>query len=1694
MRGAGEVWELLLQLTRPGAFELRGQRTIAFKSETPLTLVSVNDATTQRGTLAIRALGESGLAIKNRGLMSVPAELLDDDRYQTARATYHYQPSGDDLGDESIVSISPAKAVQSETGAWAWTVDLNSRFAADGITAHQATIRIETGGRRRLRVALPGDVDLHSISIDSQPLSPSQLPKDGLGWTVELPSGHSHATLRLVYSTAGQLPGLEAVREPVFPTLDIPVVQRRWTVWLPPEYRIGDVSGMAQLEEVPPLTWSQRLFGPLGRGLGAHVFNPLLPADWREVFTARSAAEGARQVGEQFVLNLGTFLGDYQDGEELTWGQLLFTAGEAESQVGRALLIDAEGLRAAGLTPQTRVNLAPAALARDRGQGTLRQASLVLVVSSASVLLSTTQRTALFDESSLTRGALSTTAIAHGQLADQLRHAAGDRTDAAYQSIALWRAAADNPMELASSWPVADAMQKLDPGQWHAYTLPCGPASLPSVRLVHTSRMRSLVWAVFLGIVALGLWRPAARPWGLLALLAVAAAVSLIVPAAYAPIASAVLLATLCCLAARLLRLEKPRSPTKNHSRSTRKPTSSIVQPVSVALLMAAVVSTAAALDAAPPLAKGPEAKDRAAKDAATKVAEPLFTVLVPLDSEQQPVGGKYYVPDAFYENLLRQASLASGRPQDWMIARGRYQGVLARDPVTSRLGLARLNVRFDLQVFQNNAKVQIPLAQDVWAPAVLGARLDGKQLPLAWNAAGDTLVVGPQTIDIEILPTLLSEPRRTGFDLPIPKLSQATLELSVPQDVVNVEVPTAEGQISLNVERGELLAQLGTADRLSVRWPSASGETEAPPNLEVEELVWIKVRPGTTVLDARFKYKVLSGRVRTLRLLTDPRLRLLTSPAAPSPVAPSPVAAVHTIPGDPQRVELELAQAVSDQVVIDLSFLVTDASGVGNLRLPRLEATDARSARRWLGVTVDPALEHRVQAGEDSRAIDVAEYTGIWGTGDAKPQRAYSIPRGEPIWFLATQPSEPQMAVEQVTALGLGRLGASVRFDASLTISSGVLAQLSIQGPQNFVIDQVSVRDDEVERVARWSVDESGRISVFLTTPIEGRQQLSLRGRWRPDAASATEIPRWKVLGASESRSQLQLYRQPGVLVSVEAPAGTTPIELAASERQTALGSLCGCYQVETDAAPFRVQQTPNEPQVGAVATTVLERDADRWTAELQVHVNVTEGLVDTLQFEIPPQWSEPFRVEPETPLSVVSLPGEQRRRLTLTPAKPLAGKHVFKLRGRVAPSPGDRLSVPDIVPLHAATVQRFVVLPRKLDAQQVTWDTLRLSPARLPADFQPRGWKPDAVSVYEVTGEHFQASLKAVQRERAAATVKLLDVQLAWLPGGGYCCAATLDVEPGGATHCELEMPPGTTLIHATTERLPASIAPSAPGRSRLALGPQQLLQRIELLYTGSVSGSTHAQRLQPPRLIDVKVLQTLWTVYGRPRFAASVTDANLRMNSSEQHLIRLENVASLVELPAEVVGEHLPEEIARWYEGWRKRYGADRRALRLDLIAAGREAVQSEESITARRLDQQMATIDERLAAPRGSMLPAMNSSVQARFSESFREGMLAQHFSSREPSGALQLSFANSATDRSVVNWLAALALFLAAIGILWRMRDRQLPRVNPWGIAGGAAFAWWLLLAPSFLGFLVLALIAAMQLWSGGPKLLRPQSA
>ena len=357
------------------------------------------------------------------------------------------------------------------------------------------------------------------------------------------------------------------------------------------------------------------------------------------------------------------------------------------------------------------------------------------------------------------------------------------------------------------------------------------------------------------------------------------------------------------------------------------------------------------------------------------------------------------------------------------------------------------------------------------------------------------------------------------------------------------------------------------------------------------------------------------------------------------------------------------------------------------------------------------------------------------------------------------------------------------------------------------------------------------------------------------------------------------------------------------------------------------------------------------------------------------------------------------------------------------------------------------------------------------MPAEFVSRPGKSESDAVYQVSSAHFQAALKNVARAKSAIHARLADVRVAWQADGTCQGVAAFDVEPEGAASCVLELPRGYRLLHATVDCLPALLAGLEPQRWRLALGSRQLPARIEVAFAGAVAASGGAKRFEAPQLVDVEVDTTLWTVSGPAAERLRRDPAQRLASAGEQDLDRLRSIVSVVELPPEMIGEHLAEEIVRWYQPWKQRYSAWRASLDGDL-AAVRRTNQSEESIEARGLDKKLEAVDSRIGSAAARLAPATLSETAAWMAQDGAE-LVPVHLVVRGCVPAVELRYAPLASD-GLARWMAALATLIGGSLAVFVLRNAKLPSFSPAVVVGGCGLVWWLLLAPSILGFLAMA--------------------
>ena len=241
----------------------------------------------------------------------------------------------------------------------------------------------------------------------------------------------------------------------------------------------------------------------------------------------------------------------------------------------------------------------------------------------------------------------------------------------------------------------------------------------------------------------------------------------------------------------------------------------------------AARAATPAAVESSIPVTPGsaaemPNENPAAIRNSPAAAAIPVYTVFVPIDEQRRPSGGKVYVPDRMLAELYRAAAAAVDHPSGWLATRAEYRGSLSRDTVQRRLAVSELKGVIDLRVFEPNVVVRLPLDRDSLNLAADGARLDGRPLQPEWDATNAAMSFtvaqpGQYRLELALQPNLQSFGANGGFDLVIPPLTRATVELSVPADGPNLDLPSARGTIKSSRASAIGDALLGPTGRLAV-------------------------------------------------------------------------------------------------------------------------------------------------------------------------------------------------------------------------------------------------------------------------------------------------------------------------------------------------------------------------------------------------------------------------------------------------------------------------------------------------------------------------------------------------------------------------------------------------------------------------------------------------------------------------------------------------------------------------------------------------------------------------------------------------------------------------------------------------------------------------------------------------------------
>ena len=286
----GELWELRLPPLPAGPIEIEGTRSNRWSLTAHPALLFVPQSTERRGQVHLRRPETLELTIDTR---SLDPQVAATDEASHAAIAADAAPSFtttvwqfDAFDDE--LSITLSEPISSREYPVMVSLQLRSLISSnsDGFDLYRARIRLENGAAQEtLRVRLPSPAVLQEATVAGEAIVPNAQGEELL---IPGLNAARRDVVELLYRVPARGHSVRDVRRVIVPVVAATVLGFDWEFALPPSVRLfSEPLGVRLSRPLPNSTWTERLFGPLGRPSNEAFFNPFAIDSWRELLQPR---------------------------------------------------------------------------------------------------------------------------------------------------------------------------------------------------------------------------------------------------------------------------------------------------------------------------------------------------------------------------------------------------------------------------------------------------------------------------------------------------------------------------------------------------------------------------------------------------------------------------------------------------------------------------------------------------------------------------------------------------------------------------------------------------------------------------------------------------------------------------------------------------------------------------------------------------------------------------------------------------------------------------------------------------------------------------------------------------------------------------------------------------------------------------------------------------------------------------------------------------------------------------------------------------------------------------------------------------------------------------------------------------------------------------------------------------------------
>ncbi|MDO5566128.1 MAG: hypothetical protein Q4G59_05680, partial [Planctomycetia bacterium] len=914
------------------------------------------------------------------------------------------------------------------------------------------------------------------------------------------------------------------------------------------------------------------------------------------------------------------------------------------------------------------------------------------------------------------------------------------------------------------------------------------------------------------------------------------------------------------------------------------------------------------------------------------------WRVFVPVDKDRKPLENYYYwIPEEFYAQLRDAINRRQNAQNQWSISDAKYVGAVNYNSATGTLSLFHLKATYKLRLESNQATITLPMMP---LQADGGARFDRQPIvPLYRNVpasgsdkstnadnassanstpnpgntaepSGDShahsqdhrsqteesgslvFEISNSTPGEHLLELSLTMPQFSVGQMgtiSIPPVPNSRLELTVPPDAPKIGVYDSLGIVSYT--GGKITAELGPARRLTLAKLDESGKSGST-SIDVEQLFRLHARSNQTDLHARFVYRITGGKVKTLYLQHDPRYLF----SGQCNCNEAQIESVETDPAQKDLVRVTFKRPVSGMLTLSTNYVVDGFSGVGQIRLPRIKATQCRITRSWIGVTESPTVSCvNLPPGDVSTRV----FQNAWGeTEKVVVRAAYDLLRPNPGWLVSIQLKNEPVEATQRLALAFCPAHTSIDYRADVRGLSNLL-RCTFRVDPHFVPESVSVFDENNSIVETPEYYQTpGKLFLLFRMPLSGHHFIRIKGKTKSVLAKNFDLPVFRLEGTVKQQTRLKIYRSPSLYLDLSKPiakAGSendaTPETLFADLTPQVL--YVGDFYLEENAGmtgdtptDVKVRLQFNRPKVtGRQQTILFQRLNLGWEAAVLFSLDVRDGELDAFELELDELCSGPVVVEPSAIWQVI--PTDRKKVVRIQPNTFLRGKAEFQIylpltantetlrlpriglvtltsrlnqsttpvtKGTTNSSDSALRTENASIPIRA-TIDRYIFLPlrEQNNLRSLRWDTIGLMklvtpPGQIAVGMSQGRFATGGDNLFSNAVTRFSGMTRGdfqqyqVTRDDYTAAI-VLGSNSPLVTGAEYLFCLHADGSMSGSTvmdlrvaqkdHCFMKMPPKYKPLEISVDGVGQSIQTDAKGRVRLDLDPHRYSQRIELTF---------------------------------------------------------------------------------------------------------------------------------------------------------------------------------------------------------------------------------------------------------------------